>query len=428
VLILNRIDEYIDNVCKQIRNKKAHKLIKNELENHIIDQKNAFVKQGLDEQTALDKAIKEMGDPVSVGNQFDKIHKTKPEWSIIFFTVVMIIINLAVNILISKDRNLIDSTVLCKLFISAILGIALLSALYFIDYSIIAKYSKILLIAFVIVGVILNTNYYIAKIFSCIIILAVPLYATIVYNLKGKGYAGIIISALGCLVITVVFLDSFVSYVLLFALCCIIILTVSTLKGWFNIKYKLFTVLCGFIILFVPIVFVLINSPYRLERLLFIINPYKDPLGAGYQCVITKEVLKHSQLIGAFEPFDFFNNTINPQNITGFVPEFEDLIITYLISKFGFIAGIFVIGMFAILIARIFKICFNQKSTLGFIVSFSCILAITMQTINYITFNLGFYLLSSGLPLITSGVSLIVNMCLIGILLSVFKNDNLINC
>ncbi len=425
---MNRVDEYIDNVCKQIKNKKAHKLIKNELENHIIDQKNAFIKQGLDEQTALDKAIKEMGDPVSVGNQFDKIHRTKPEWSIIFFTAVMIIINLAVNILISKDRNLIDSAVICKLFISAVLGIALLSALYFIDYSIIAKYSKILLIAFVIIGVILNTNYYIAKIFSRIIILAVPLYATIVYNLKGKGYTGIIISTLGCLVITAVFLHSFVSYALLFALCCIIILTVSILKGWFNIKNKLFTVLCGFIILFVPIVFILINSPYRLERLLFIINPYKDPLGAGYQGVITKEVLKHSQFIGAFKPFDFFNNTINPQNITGFVPEFEDLIITYLISKFGFIAGIFVIGMFAILIARIFKICFNQKSPLGFIVSFSCILAITMQTINYITFNLGFYLLSSGLPLITSGVSLIVNMCLIGILLSVFKNDNLINC
>lgn len=425
---MNRIDEYIDNVCKQIRNKKAHKLIKNELENHIIDQKNAFIKQGLDEQTALDNAIKEMGDPISVGNQFDKIHRTKPEWSIIFFTAVMIIINLAVNILISKDRNLIDSAVLCKLFISAALGIALLSVLYFIDYSIIVKYSKILLIAFVVIGFILNTNYYISKIFSRIIILAIPLYATIVYNLKGKGYTGIIISVLGCLGMTAVFLDSFVSYALIFALCCIIILNVSILKGWFNIKNKSFTVLCGFIILFVPIVFILINSPYRLKRLVFIINPYKDPLGAGYQSVITKEVLKHSQFIGAFEPFDFFNNTINPQNITGFVPEFEDLIITYLISKFGFIAGIFVIGMFAILIARIFKICFNQKSYLGFIVSFSCILAITIQTINYITFNLGFYLLSSGLPLITSGVSLIVNMCLIGILLSVFKNDNLINC
>jgi len=33
----------------------------------MIDQKSAFVAEGLDEEAAIDKAIEEMGDPVLVG-------------------------------------------------------------------------------------------------------------------------------------------------------------------------------------------------------------------------------------------------------------------------------------------------------------------------------------------------------------------------
>lgn len=63
-----KINEYLKIVCEQIRWKKAHGVISEEIENHIIDQKNAFINEGLDEEAAIDKAILDMGDPVVVGS------------------------------------------------------------------------------------------------------------------------------------------------------------------------------------------------------------------------------------------------------------------------------------------------------------------------------------------------------------------------
>lgn len=423
--MLNKMDKYIDNVCNQIRYKKVHKFIKKELENHIVDQKNVFIQQGLDEQTALNKAIEEMGDPILVGNQFNTIHRPKPEWSIIFFTAIMVITSFIINILIFKDKNLINSTVIFKLFMSIILGTVLLVAIYFVDYTIIAKYSKTLLIVFTVIGFVLKATYPATRTFACILILAIPLYAASVYSLKDKKYIGIIESAFICLFVTVMFFCSYPSYAILFFICCIVILTLLILKGWFDIKKRIFTVVCEFLAVFVPLFFAFRNSPYILRRISIWLNPYEHALEEGYQSVIIREVIEHSKFIGNFEPFEFFGQTVNSQNLTSFVPDIENLIITYLTAKFGLIAEIFLIGIIIFLIVRI-KVCFNrQKNSLGFIMSFACILAIVVQTISYISFNIGFYMVSSGFPLISSGVNLIVNMGLIGILLSIFKNNNL---
>ena len=82
----NKLEGYLKTVCQQIRWKKAHGVISEELENHIIDQKNAFVSEGFTEENAMDKAIEEMGDPIVVGSELDRTHKPKPEWCIISLT------------------------------------------------------------------------------------------------------------------------------------------------------------------------------------------------------------------------------------------------------------------------------------------------------------------------------------------------------
>lgn len=69
----NKIKEYLNEVCDQVRWKKSHEIISEEIECHIIDQKNAFISQGLDNKTAIDKAILEMGDPVDVGTEVDSV-------------------------------------------------------------------------------------------------------------------------------------------------------------------------------------------------------------------------------------------------------------------------------------------------------------------------------------------------------------------
>ncbi|WP_242833572.1 permease prefix domain 1-containing protein [Desulfosporosinus youngiae] len=75
VLQPSKITEYLEVVCRQIRWKKAQSSVLEEIENHIIDQKNAFISDGLNEEEATDKAIAEMGDPIVVGEQLDRVHR-----------------------------------------------------------------------------------------------------------------------------------------------------------------------------------------------------------------------------------------------------------------------------------------------------------------------------------------------------------------
>ena len=45
----NRIRDYSNKVCEQIRWKKARQYVSKEIENHIYDQRDAFIKIGLDQ-------------------------------------------------------------------------------------------------------------------------------------------------------------------------------------------------------------------------------------------------------------------------------------------------------------------------------------------------------------------------------------------
>ena len=58
---------YAEKVCEQIRWKKAHPAVAQEIEDHLTDQKNAYLAAGDSESIAEEKALLQMGDPVSVG-------------------------------------------------------------------------------------------------------------------------------------------------------------------------------------------------------------------------------------------------------------------------------------------------------------------------------------------------------------------------
>ena len=78
-------------------------------------------------------------------------------------------------------------------------------------------------------------------------------------------------------------------------------------------------------------------------------------------------------------------------------------------------------------IVRLFLLCKKQKSVLAKLVSTSILITFTMQVIVYVTYNLGFLLLSPlSLPFISyGGTSTVINMILIGLMLAVFNTGGL---
>ncbi len=83
----NTIQAYPDAVAEQIRWKRAKPVVLSELEQHLEDQRDTFASEGCTNAEQL--AVEEMGDPVSVGAELDRIHRPKPQWGLLALTVLL---------------------------------------------------------------------------------------------------------------------------------------------------------------------------------------------------------------------------------------------------------------------------------------------------------------------------------------------------
>ena len=81
--------KYIQTVTEQIRCKRALPLVTKELEGHIEDQKSDYMKAGINAEEAEEAAVLEMGDPVEVGVEMDRIHRPKMAWKMIGLIAIL---------------------------------------------------------------------------------------------------------------------------------------------------------------------------------------------------------------------------------------------------------------------------------------------------------------------------------------------------
>lgn len=430
----DKIDNYIKTVCEQIRYKKVHNNISKELKNHIDEQIESFILQGLDEESAINKAIKEMGDPITVGLEFDRVHKAKPEWSLIFITALMILMGLSFTYIIFSSPEVIEaikksgislnSKIVNHLY-AILIGTISLVVAYFSDYTIIGKYPKTIMISFSFVLIstlfITNLQYQSILIVSEFKLLFVPLYAGIVYSFRNKGYLGIILSGLFYILVFICCsqipgLDFTSKDFFTITICCLIIITLAVIKNIFKVKK-----IIGLLIVYIPTFFTLITlqnfflSSYRMDRIKAFLNPYNYSDDIGYLALLIRSEIANSNLLG--------NSGI--EWLYPWTSVLEEYTLTYIIVRFGMLFGLIVILAFTILILKMFKVSSKQENCLGFLISISITSLFLLQGIFYISSNLGYVLIvSSHIPFFNGNFNLIVNMILMGIFLSVFRNGD----
>lgn len=427
----DKINGYLKKVCDQIRWKKAHGFVTKELEDHIIDQKDTFLAEGMSEDESIEKAIEEMGDPIAVGTELDRTHKPKPEWSIIFLTCMLVIVGTLIRIFMASDTF--SSNTFHDLMLT-ILGIGVMIFTYFLDYTTIGKYPRLIYFGLILISIAsmdilpsvfngisrLRGQYFYPKF---LMLLFPTAFAGIVYSMRNRGYEGIILSGIYYIFPAIIcyFIPSSANLVM-YTITCLIILTYAILKGWFNVK-KLDAIL----LLYIPTVIlsgVMLIYAAQYERFQAAINPYIDPLGDGWMAVKTREIITNANFIGAS---DYIISTYGTDTKNILPIKNTEFLLTYLIDKWGWISFIGIMLILAIFVIRCFKAIMKQNNILGGIVSMSIMINFIMQIISYVVFNLGFQMFAPlALPLISFGrTSGIINMFLIGIMLSVFRNSSL---
>ena len=155
---------------------------------------------------------------------------------------------------------------------------------------------------------------------------------------------------------------------------------------------------------------------YQLGRLKIWLNPETDPLGAGYN--IIQSLIAFA--VGGFTGVGYGNS----KQKLFWLPECHtDFIFAVFAEEFGFIGCLFVIGLFATFMHRGFIISSNCNDMFGKLIALGITISIGMQAfINMAVSSAMIPATGVPMPFISYGnTSLIVSMCMVGILLNISK-------
>ena len=83
---------YLDAVEAQIRWKRARTVSARELETHLEDQQEEFLAEGHPPEEAERLAVEDMGDPVAVGADLDRLHRPRPQWGMLGLTLALLLV------------------------------------------------------------------------------------------------------------------------------------------------------------------------------------------------------------------------------------------------------------------------------------------------------------------------------------------------
>lgn len=421
----NKVNEYINNVCKLIKNKKVHSEIREELFGHINDIIEDYLEIGMSLDTATDKALIQMGNVNTIGHDLNKAHRANSDWLLLIMTTALIFFGflttafLQVNAL--NDRYYINyiSKLLVFLIISILLSLCILK----LDYRGLKKYSFpiyissifLILLTIAFSPCINGMNHWIFIGGFSIDTLAVTPILLIIslagifdnYNWSNKTsfFKGIV------LVFIPVILFFSLSSISTLIIYLIAVFTIMNISG-FKLK-NLITISSVLIAMLLIFIF---GATYRLERFFIFLNPSQDINGAGWI---------YNQLNTLRNSAGLFGNGAN-SNLSIIPDANMEFALTSIIHCFGWIVGILVIALVLSFIVRIGLISSTTKNTYGKLLISGLFMLFTIQFILNILANFSLSpILGVSMPFISyGGTQLVINVLAISIINNIYKFRN----
>lgn len=183
-----------------------------------------------------------------------------------------------------------------------------------------------------------------------------------------------------------------------------------------NVSLKKLSVLGLASFLLTP-AFWLFLKDYQRVRLASFLYPEKDPLGLGYNVIQSTIAVGSGQLFGR-------GLGRGTQSRLQFLPEFRtDFIFASIAEEFGFLGSVIVLGLYFVLLSRIFKIASLSKSRGGMLLLMGVAGMFFVQVIVNIGMNIGILPITGiTLPLLSyGGSSLLGTLISLGLVASVAR-------
>ena len=418
------MEKYLEKLLLQIRCKKARPYIAEEIRGHIESQIEDNIADGMSYEEAEKNAVADMGDPVTVGISLDKIHKPQIAWKLLVIVGILSLLGILLQQSIFYQSGYSNLEPFMQemyqletesFVYSVFIGFVLMCGIYFIDYTVIAKYSKIIGLFIITMGILLLAGFFGGDIngvrysigfgmfrisATSLMMFYVPIYGAILYKYHGWGYKGLI-RAILWLIAPVILVYS---------------LPVAILKGWFKISVKKTIVSLWAVFMFLPIMLLFVMYTFHL------LAEYQEARIRSFFSASREGFYLTSMLRTFSKDILFVGNSGN--DVIGSLPEFNsDYIFSYILNSYGSIAGIVVVAVLAALVMFIFGASVKQKNELGMVMGFGCGMIILLNILLNLLGALGIIPpASSFLPFLSIGRSnILLCYALVGIIMSIYR-------
>ena len=423
------IAAWLEAVQSQIRWKRARPVLIQELGQHLEDQRDAFVQEGKSPEEAERLAVRDMGDPVTVGTELDRIHRPRPQWGLLGLTFALAAAGAVLRVkFLQASPYPSDEQVLVKALVSLAtlgLGTAAMLGIYFLDVSRLVRHARAVYIAALVMTAILYP-----PLFSPFASALYPLvYALWLYSFRGKGWKGFLLTILGGVPLAVT--TSSMTGLSLLLLSGLALTLWAARRDWFGVgRWK--GIGATFAVVFGLLAYLLfkgyLNSFFL--RLLIALRPELEQQHRGYMGWMLKTFWEDvpplrrisgeaamsanagARVFGAgqeMRPIDFSHDFL-PASMAvawGWVP-----LLLLVAALAGLLLWLLVKGL-------------RQSYLPGRLITLAVVLTLGLETLFSTALNLGFVLFSASMPLVVGNLQTVIDMALIGLALSVFRGDSI---
>lgn len=412
----------------QIRWTRARAPLTTELQTHLLEQYDDCLSQGLEEDAALEETLRQMGDPVAIGQELDRVHRPRPQWGLLCLTGALVLTGSVLRIwLLSGTEEFWVFNRPFHTLLAVIMGFACMLGLYLLDYSFLGRYAKQIYGIMILAGVfslmfsreVMGVSYY-----TRYIVLLFPIaYALWVHSLRGKDWRGLLLAIAGGVPLAVIAcLTPHMLGLLILLVSGFVILLSSILNGAFRVHRGIAAGTLSAAVAAAAIGVGLAAYPSLFYRFMTAVHPEMDPLGRGYQALVLREALSGAQLWGQGS----FTGARSGCDYWQVVPVANsDCFLTTVIYHLGWIPFLLLCGALLVLLLWALAKSLQQKNALGRLLAIAILLTLGIQFFASVLLNLGFVFTGATCPFLIGNLHTILDMGLMGLLLSVFRQEHL---
>ncbi|MFB6465512.1 FtsW/RodA/SpoVE family cell cycle protein [Cytobacillus sp. Hz8] len=409
-------DYFLNEVMTYIQSKEAKKLIASELEFHLQNAKASWIKKGLDEEEAERKAVEQMGSPIQLGLELNKLHRPKIDWWIISLLVISMGFGFLPIVSLENKDFFINKGIMIMIGTVVAFGVMMF------DYRKLEKYGWsffvvggliLLILIFFPNGIINGQPFIHIGPFTIEGLMAIPFFYLAWASFFNHYRLKIWHFFLLFLLTFYLFLNiTNLSTTFLYSLMVFVMLWWSKLgkrKAFYITSIFLgISIIGGISIWFTA-------KSYQLARIIGYLHPKDHADGSGYVYVHLKKMMASSNWVGSTGNVDL------PEAHT-------DLVFATLINHYGYLLAFVLVGILLLLVFRMISISQKVSHSYGYMLLVGSITLFVIQLIYNIGMTLGMLpIISISLPFVSYGLMpILLNAFLIGIVLSIYRWKNLI--